>query len=139
MKIIIKIILLYIFLSLIIIIPNSANSNKCTWTGSLCSSWYMIKTSELWLPSTFNKTWKKWAKDTVNNVLINTIQKLMIAFWVLSLLVMTIGWWYMIFAHGQDNLLSRWKGIFTAGLISIMIALSAWIIMKIVIYLLYNS
>jgi uncharacterized membrane protein (DUF373 family) len=98
---------------------------------------YMIKTSELWLPSTFNKKWKEWAKKTVNNVLETIITKLIIAFWILSLFIMTVGWWYMIFSHGQDELLNKWKGIFTAWLTSLIIALSSWIIIKIVIYLLY--
>jgi len=114
----------------------SWNVLAASWENDLSSPDYMINTTELWLWSSLN-TWD--AETTVNNVLGTIITKLMIAFWVLALFIMTIGWWYMIFAHGQDELLNKWKGIFTAGLISLIVALSAWIIMKLVIFLLYNT
>ena len=77
------------------------------------------------------------AAETWINVLQTFIEKLMIAFWVLALLVMTIGWWYMVFYHGQDELLSKWKTIFTAWLIALVVALSAWILVEVVVYILY--
>ena len=77
------------------------------------------------------------AVGTWEKVLQTIITKLMIAFWVLALLVMTIGWGYMIFYHGQDDLLSKWKTIFSAWLIALAVALSAWILVKVVAYILY--
>jgi len=50
---------------------------------------------------------------------------------------MTIGAGYMIIYHGDESLLSRGKSIFTAGLISLAIALSAGLIVKFISYLLY--
>lgn len=67
------------------------------------------------------------------------ITKLITAFWVLSLLVMTIWAWFMIIYHGQDELLTRWKSIFSYGLISLVVALSAWFLVNFVSYLLYWS
>jgi hypothetical protein len=97
----------------------------------------MIDTESLWLPSTFSDKWSNTAETTTKNVLATIIKKLILAFWILSLLIMTIGWWYMIFSHGQDELLNKWKGIFTAWLTSLIIALGSWIIIKVVISLLY--
>ena len=109
---------------------------QCSWADSLCSSDYMIDTQSLWLWWTeINTGWT--AKDTIENWLEIIVNKLMIAFWVLTLFIMTIGWWYMIFAHGQDELLNKWKSIFNAWLIALIVALSSWIIMKFVISLLY--
>lgn len=62
----------------------------------------------------------------------------MIVFWVISLFIMTIGAGYMIIHHGDDELLSRGKWIFTAGITSLIIALSAYYIVDLVWYLLYR-
>ena len=132
---------LFIFFCLFFNINSFAESwentpNNCTWENSICSTSYIIDTSEYWLWwEAINQWWT--AKETVDNWLKLIVNKLLIAFWVLSLFIMTIGWWYMIFAHWQDELLNKWKSIFTAWLTSLIIALSAWIIMKIVISLLY--
>ena len=96
---------------------------------------YMIDTDSLFWQTSSIKTWT--AKDTVENTLITIVQKLMIAFWVLSLFIMTIGWGYMIFAAWKDEMLSKWKSIFSAWLIALIIALASSIIIKLVIYLLY--
>lgn len=96
---------------------------------------YMIHTDNLWLWWSQLKKWN--AQETVNNSLKVIVTKLMVAFWVLSLLIMTVWWAYIIFSHGQDELLSKWKSIFNAWIIALVIALASWIIMKAVIYLLY--
>lgn len=109
-------------------------SEQASWEWNLASKDYMIDTNALWIWSTL--TWST-AKETVENTLSTIVNKLMIAFWVLALFIMTIGWWYMIFAHWQDELLNKWKGIFIAWLTSLVVALWSWIIIKIVIFLLY--
>lgn len=81
---------------------------------------------------------KETAEATLSSFLQNIINKFMIWFWVLALLVMTIWAWYMILYNWQDDLLSKWKTIFMSGVISLFIALSAWILVKIVAYLLYS-
>ena len=79
------------------------------------------------------------SEDLIQNTLGLIIEKLITAFWVLSLLVMTIGAGFMIIYHGQDELLTRWKSIFSYGLISLAVALSAWLLVNFVSYLLYWS
>ena len=44
---------------------------------------------------------------------------------------------FMIVANWKDELLTKWKGIFMAWLIWLIIALSASWIMKLVIYIIY--
>lgn len=95
----------------------------------------MINTTNLWL--SWDKIKMATSKATVENWLSIIVQKLMIAFWILSLFIMTVGWWYMIFAWWQDELLNKWKSIFSAWLIALLVALWSAIIMKLVIYLLY--
>ena len=82
--------------------------------------------------------WGSSGQATIKNVLASLIDKLIIAFWVLSLFIMTIGAGYMIIHHGQDEFLSRGKSIFIAGLTSLAVALSAGLIVKFISYLLYQ-
>ena len=96
----------------------------------------MIYTDNYWLWSD-NIDTSGDAIETIEDWLEVIVEKLMIWFWVLALSIMTIGWGYMIFAHGQDELLNKWKSIFSAWIISLVVALWSWIIMKIVISLLY--
>lgn len=76
-------------------------------------------------------------EDTVNNVLLTVLEKLIIVFWVFSVFFMTIGAGYMIIYHGQDEFLSKWKSIFMSGLIALAVALSAWVIVQLFAFLLY--
>lgn len=78
------------------------------------------------------------SKATINTVLWTLIQKLMIALWIISLLIMTIGAGYMILYHGEDEYLSKWKSIFIAGIISLIVALSSYYIVNLVAYILYK-
>jgi len=89
--------------------------------------------------SGLTNNWGANSEDLIQNTLGLIIEKLITAFWVLSLLVMTIGAWFMIIYHGQDELLTRWKSIFSYGLISLAVALSAWLLVNFVSYLLYWS
>jgi len=77
------------------------------------------------------------SEELIQNTLWLIIEKLITAFGVLSLLVMTIWAGFMIIYHGQDELLSRWKSIFSYGLISLAVALSAWFLVKPTSLLLY--
>ncbi len=78
-------------------------------------------------------------KQVVNFVLWTIIQKLMIAIWVISLLVMTIWAWYMIFYHWQDELLSKGKSIFNSWIIALIVALSSYYIVSLVRLILYSN
>ena len=79
------------------------------------------------------------AKNIIDNVLLKIIENLIVAFWVLALLIMTIGWWFMIIYYGQDELLSKWKNIFSSWLIALLVALGSWLIVRLVSYLLYGN
>jgi hypothetical protein len=65
------------------------------------------------------------------------IKNLIVAFWVLSLLMMTIGWWMMIFHSWQEWILTKWKSIFMYWIISLVVWLSSWIIVQVISYFLY--
>ncbi len=73
----------------------------------------------------------------VNTTLATILEKLIVVFWVIAGLMMTIGAGYMIIYHGQDELLNRWKSIFTWGIIALIIALCAGLIVRLFAYLLY--
>lgn len=78
------------------------------------------------------------SSETINNALTTILNKLIIIFGALAVLIMTIGAGFMIIYHGQDDLLSRWKSIFMAGIIALVVALSAGLIVQIFAYILYS-
>jgi hypothetical protein len=77
------------------------------------------------------------AGETIDNLLLTILEKLIVVFGVLAIFTMTIGAWYMIIYHGQDEFLSKWKTIFIWGILALAVALSAWVIVKLFAYLLY--
>ncbi len=78
-----------------------------------------------------------WAWETVQNVLLTVLEKLIIVFGAFAVFIMTIGAGYMIIYHGQDEFLSKWKSIFMSGIIALAVALSAWVIVRLFALLLY--
>lgn len=74
---------------------------------------------------------------TVQNVLMTILEKLILVFWVFAIFIMTIGAWYMIIYHGQDEFLSKWKSIFMSWIIALVVALWAGIIVRLFALLLY--
>ncbi len=110
-----------------------ASSGDCIDEAS-----FMVET---WL---FSVGWKSIKEGTstseelINKWLWTIIQKLMIALWVISLLIMTIWAWYIILYHGEDEYLTKWKWIFTAGIISLVIALSSYYMVNLIGYILYK-
>lgn len=78
------------------------------------------------------------SKELINKWLGTIIQKLMIALWVISLLIMTVWAWYIILYHWEDEYLTKWKWIFTAWLVSLVIALSSYYIVNAIAYILYK-
>lgn len=75
--------------------------------------------------------WGNNTKANVDNALLKIIQTLMVGLWSVALLIMTIGAGYMIFYHGQDDLLSKGKSIFTSGILALVIALSSYFMVDI--------
>lgn len=105
-------------------------------TSNISSENFQISVGTI---SPWGDTHVQWGTEaSVNSFLSTVIDKLIVAFGALSLLFMTIGAGYMIVYHGQDELLSRWKSIFVAGLISLAVALMAGMLVRFVAYLLYQ-
>lgn len=76
--------------------------------------------------------------QVINRTLGTIIQKLMVALWVLAVLIMTVWAGYIIMYHGQDELLSKGKSIFMAGITSLVVALSSYYLVSILRFILYN-
>lgn len=77
------------------------------------------------------------AWGTINNVLMTVLEKLILVFGACAIFIMTIWAGYMIIYHGQDEFLSKWKSIFMSWIIALVVALSAWIIVRLFTFLLY--
>ena len=92
--------------------------------------------------STFSPLWTgliAWGSSwNVDSLLARVLNALILLFWVAAVFFMTLWAWYMIIYHGQDELLSKWKTIFTSWLIALVVALSAWLIVRLFIFLLYS-
>lgn len=87
--------------------------------------------------------WAKTAgKDNIeqntNYYLSKIIQMLMVLLGSVSLLIMTVWAGYMIMYHGQDELLSKGKSIFTAGIISLIVAGSSYYLVSAIRFLLFQ-
>ncbi len=111
------------------------------WSQSLVQASTDITSPDFTIP-----VWTFWsttlidedsAGGTVNNVLMTVLEKLILVFWACAIFIMTIWAWYMIIYHGQDEFLSKWKSIFMSGIIALVVALSAWIIVRLFSFLLY--
>lgn len=118
---------------------RSQRAADCAASGDcIDEASFMVET---WL---FSVGWKSIKEGTstseelINKWLWTIIQKLMIALWVISLLIMTIWAWYIILYHGEDEYLTKWKWIFTAGIISLVIALSSYYMVNLIGYILYK-
>lgn len=112
-----------------------------SWTGKINCPQFQIETSNFspWSGDILEKAKEWWwdAVGTANAILSLIIKNLIVVFWVLSLLMMTIGWGMMIMHAGQESILTKWKSIFMYWIISLVVWLSAGIIVKLVSYFLY--
>jgi len=109
--------------------------NKIEWKLDINTEYFMINVNDF--SPGWNKLIKNNAKKTLNATLWTFIQKMMIALWSLALLIMTIWSWYMILYWWQDELLSKWKTIFTSGIISLVVALTWYYLVSLIRFLLY--
>ncbi|MDD4151012.1 MAG: hypothetical protein PHR68_00125 [Candidatus Gracilibacteria bacterium] len=122
---------------------NQGNSSSTTTScaggkESLCSADFEIDTS-LFSPGGNNFKNKSTSKKTIDGFLTTLIQKLMIALGSISLFVMIIGSGFMIFAMGKDDNLNKGKTIFKAGIIALVIALSSYMMVSLLKYILYAN
>lgn len=89
----------------------------------------------------FTPGWKFTKTKTEDRLqwgLLTIIQNLMIPFWVLALFVITIWAWYMILHNWEDEMLNKWKRIFKMWIFSICLALSSYLIIELVKYIIYS-
>jgi len=109
------------------------NSEAAKW--DITSRWYQINVNDI--SPGMGVTW--WTtEENVNFVLATIIQNLMIALWSFALLIMTIWAWYIILHNGQDELLSKWKSIFMSWVYALIIALSAYYLINIIRFILFQ-
>lgn len=127
---------------------KQAASESAKVRDSACqSSWncfdktnFTIETTSMfdfwwWLTSQVN--WSD-SKAKIQSVLSIIIQKMMIVLWIISLFIMTVWAWYMITYHWEDELLSKWKTIFKAWIIALVVALSSYYLVSLIRYIIYN-
>jgi hypothetical protein len=81
----------------------------------------------------------RWDDTTerTNNLLWVVIQNMMIALGAISILIMTVWAWYMVLHNWQDELLSKWKTIFMAGIYSMLVALGSYYLVALIRFILY--
>jgi len=125
---------------------NDSQFKKDCWKSWNCltETSFMLDTTSIFWPWKSKKNWNwdaNWwtSKRAINGLLGTIIQKLMIALGTISLLIMSIWAGYIILYHGQDEYLSKWKWIFVAGLTSLVVALSSYLLVNLVRFILYST
>lgn len=103
----------------------------------ITSDWFEVPIWSLTPGDEWNLAWKS-TEVVINMTLWNIIQKLMIGLGSVSLLVMTFWGWYMIFFHWQDELLSKWKSMFTSWIIALIVSLSSYYMVDLLRFILYS-
>ena len=116
-------------------VDNATDAADCeSWKDDLSNHCFEIQTNKLAPGLTI---WGGSTKEKIDVLLGDIIQKLMIALWSLSFLIMTIWAWFMIMYNGQDELLSKWKTIFMSWIISMLVALCSYYLVSLVRFILY--
>lgn len=105
------------------------------WEGKLKDSDFMINTNAFVPWNKFNE-WLTIEKK-LQNWLWTIIQRLMVPFWVLAVLVMVIWAGFMILSNGNDETLNKWKKIFKMSIFSLCLALSSYVAVELLKYALY--
>ena len=125
----------FLFISLIPSISYSEDGKWCTSSVCVNSSNFEINVGNItpWYGKPEVSSWQ----GKIIWILKDLIEKLMIALWVLALFMMTIGWWFMIISYWQEDLINRWKNIFTSWLIALVVALSSWLLVRFISYLVF--
>lgn len=117
---------------------DQLSASKDTWptTEDISSSGFEIRTGDLF---PWAKPADKWSVTANTNFYLSKIiQMLMILLGSASLLIMTVWAGYMIMYHGQDELLSKGKSIFTAGIIALVVAGSSYYLVSAMRFLLFQ-
>lgn len=97
-----------------------------------------VNTFSPWGGEILDKVWTSSVEDKANFFLGTAIQKMMIALWVLALLIMTAWGGFMILYTGKEEMLSKGKSLFMAGIISLFVALMSYVFISVIIFILYH-
>ncbi len=97
------------------------------------TTWFKLNVSDVFPESKY--TGETNMNRRANAFFADIIQKLMIWLGSVALLLMTIWAWFMILYHWEDSMLTKWKSIFSAGIISLVIALLSFYMVELVKYL----
>lgn len=114
---------------------GQVESVKCTWKECITTSNFVIEVKNIVPGWTFSSS--KSIESRMNDGILTIIQKLMIPFWILAVLVMSIWAWFIVLHNWQDELLDKWKRIFKMWIFSICLALSSYLIIELVKYIVY--
>lgn len=79
------------------------------------------------------------SKELLNATLGTIIQKMMIGLSIVSFVILVIGAGFMILASGEDEYVNRGKSIFTAGIMSLVIALLSYYAVALIRFLLFSN
>jgi len=124
-------------LLIILLLFSFSNLSFADDKNDMSKSTFEIQVNNLLWENSLKDT-SSSAKKTLNKTLWTVIQKLMIALWSISLLIMTIWAWYMITYSWHDELLSKWKSIFNAWLLSLVVALMSYYLVSLLRFILYS-
>lgn len=111
---------------------------KVNWDSNFAKDTFTV---EVW-----NIIWNIWPQnipwstleDKTNNLLIQVIEILMVAIWVIALFVVSVWAWYMIIYNWNEEFLKKWRNMIYTGFLALFIALSSYYLMNLVRYILYN-
>lgn len=106
--------------------------------NDITSRWFEIKVDTFtpWLK--LESIGAENTNQVINYTLGTIIQRLMIALWSFSLIIMTIWAWYIILHNWQDELLNKWKSIFMSWVYALVVALSAYYLVSIVRFIIFS-
>jgi len=128
-----KIILLFLVLIPSLIMADyklSFASNDITSKDFTINTWDFW----IWLGSWNNDT----PSEKINFAWATFIEKALIAMASISVLIMILGWIYMILNLWKEEYLTKWKDIFMAWLYSVAIALASYVLVAMLTYILYS-
>ena len=142
-----KLVLLFIFFfslfSPFIIFANNAERDKeCDKNGDCFDKpSFKLDVNDFtpWGKEILQKVWSSSVEEKANFFLWTAIQKMMIALWVLALLIMTAWGGFMILYSGKEEMLSKWKSLFMAGIIALFVALMSYVFISVIVFILYNN
>ena len=113
---------------------NMYANNDITKSDFIIDVWQITPGNAKIIEST---EWWDGAVDRTNFALGYIIQRLMLLIGWVALFIMTIWSWFMILHRWDDGMLSKWKDIFWAGIIGLIIALCSYYIVALARFLIY--